>query len=66
MLENGTVLDADVVVANADLTYVYDKLLGHRDEDKAYAKDLDGRVYCSGVITFYWSLSKVCLLSGIR
>ncbi len=54
-LENGDHVTADAVIANADLPYVYEKLLP--DEDLAQSM-LKKQFSCS-VISFFWGLSKL-------
>lgn len=51
-LESGDNLSADVVVANADLPYVYSELL----PDDPYAGTLERKKYTSSAIVFYWAL----------
>jgi phytoene desaturase len=51
-LENGEFIPADFVVANADLPYVYGKML---PDDGSYRK-LAGRKYTSSAIMFYWAV----------
>lgn len=55
VLENGIEINADVIVANADLPYVYRKLL----PDKAKSKRLDNLNYSCSAICFHWGLDKV-------
>jgi phytoene desaturase len=55
ILEDGSQIKADVVVANADLPYVYRNLL----PDKAPADRLDRMKYTCSAITFYWGVDKV-------
>jgi phytoene desaturase len=54
-LENGKRITADVVVANADLPYVYRHLL----DDKKETARLDKLKYTCSALTFYWSMAKV-------
>ena len=54
-LMDGSILAADVVVANADLPYVYQNLLPNSDMGRRLE---DGRYTCSA-ITFYWGVNKV-------
>jgi phytoene desaturase len=54
MLEDGLVLRADVVVANADLGYVYRNLL----PDRAVSDRLDRLEYGCSTIMFYWGLDR--------
>jgi phytoene desaturase len=53
-LEDGRVLPADIVVANADLGYVYRCLL----PDKAASARLDRMEYGCSTIMFYWGLDR--------
>jgi phytoene desaturase len=53
-LEDGRVLRADTVVANADLGYVYRRLL----PDRAASARLDRREYGCSTIMFYWGLDR--------
>jgi phytoene desaturase len=54
LLEDGRRLSADVVVANADLPYVYRELL----PDSAPAERLDRKKYTCSAIMFYWGVDK--------
>jgi len=48
VLEDGTRLSADVVVANADLPYVYDRLLPDRPQPNGWnARNTPARPSCS-------------------
>ncbi len=49
-LKSGEKLKADIVIANADLPYVYAELL----HDEQMKKSLDKKVYTSSSIMFYW------------
>jgi phytoene desaturase len=51
-LENGEHLKADLIIANADLPYVYSELL---PEDK-YSERLEKKKYSSSAIMFYWGV----------
>jgi phytoene desaturase len=51
-LADGTVIKADLAIANADLPYVYSKLL----PDNAISKKLEKRKYTSSALMFYWSI----------
>jgi phytoene dehydrogenase-like protein len=51
-LADGRRLAADLVVANADLPYVYDKLL----PDDGSAARLAGKKYTSSALMFYWAV----------
>ncbi len=55
MLEDGTQMTADVVVANADLPYVYRELL----PDSAEADRLERKKYTCSAIMFYWGVDQV-------
>jgi phytoene desaturase len=55
ILEDGSQLSADVIVANADLPYVYDHLL----PDRAAAERLQRKKYTCSAIMFYWGVDKV-------
>jgi phytoene desaturase len=51
-LADGKVLRADVIVANADLPYVYDRLL----PDDGTARRLLQKVFTSSALMFYWGV----------
>ena len=55
LLEDGALLGADVIVANADLPYVYSQLL----PDEAEAERLEGLHYTCSAIMFYWGVDRV-------
>jgi phytoene desaturase len=55
LLEDGRRLAADLVVANADLPYVYDKLL----PDRRAAERLARMRYTCSMLMFYWGVDKV-------
>jgi phytoene desaturase len=55
ILENGSDIKADIIVANADLPYVYRKLL----PDKGKSRRLDRMRYSCSAISFHWGLDKV-------
>jgi phytoene desaturase len=55
ILNDGSEIQADVIVANADLPYVYRKLL----PDKAKSEKLDKLKYSCSAICFHWGLDKV-------
>jgi phytoene/squalene synthetase len=55
VLEDGSQLSADLIVANADLPYVYRKLL----PDKGPADRLERKKYTCSAIMFYWGVDKV-------
>ncbi len=54
-LESGEVLEADVVVSNADLVWTYNELL----PPSSYAKKLRSKDQTCSSISFYWSLNSV-------
>ncbi len=53
-LEDGRQLQADIVVANADLPYVYCNLL----PDDGTAKRLERKKYTSSAVMFFWGVDK--------
>jgi phytoene desaturase len=55
ILDDGSELKADIIVANADLPYVYRKLL----PDRGKSKRLDRMKYSCSAICFHWGLDKV-------
>ncbi|PRP88969.1 phytoene desaturase [Planoprotostelium fungivorum] len=55
VLKNGQTLDADIIICNADLPFVYDKLL--REEKQR--KKMESLKYTSSAIMFYWALDKI-------
>ncbi|KAK1775335.1 putative phytoene dehydrogenase [Copromyces sp. CBS 386.78] len=58
-LENGEVLNADLVVVNADLVYAYNNLLPKEIGGiERYASKLNNRKASCSSISFYWSLSR--------
>lgn len=62
LLQNGTSLEADVIVANADLPYVYKNLL----PDNGEAEQLERMKYTCSAIMFYWGLDKVYQKLGVH
>lgn len=54
VLEDGSVVKADVIVANADLPYVYRNLL----PDKNKSRRLDNLKYSCSAISYHWGLDK--------
>jgi phytoene desaturase (3,4-didehydrolycopene-forming) len=57
-LASGELLDADIVVANADLPHVYANMLPHRHDLEQESKRVNERMeYSCGVISFNWSVS---------
>jgi phytoene desaturase len=55
LLDDGTQIKADIVIANADLPYVYRKML----PDKRKSAHLDRLKYSCSAICFHWGLDKV-------
>jgi len=55
LLKNGKTIKADLVIANADLPYVYNELL----PDKKKAKWLKKREYSCSAIVIHWGMDKV-------
>jgi phytoene desaturase len=55
MLEDGTIVPADLVIANADLPYVYNKLL----PESRKSKQLKKKKYSCSAIVFHWGIDKV-------
>jgi phytoene desaturase (3,4-didehydrolycopene-forming) len=53
-LEDGTTIEADLVICNADLIYAYNNLL----PNTRYAKSLSTRKTSCSSISFYWSISR--------
>jgi phytoene desaturase len=55
VLEDGSTMQADVVIANADLPYVYDKLLPDRD----LAQRMMNKQFTCSTVMFYWGVDTV-------
>ena len=55
VLEDGTEIKADILLANADLPYVYRKLL----QDTRISARLDRMKYSCSAICYHWGLDKV-------
>ncbi len=55
ILQDGTEAKADIIVANADLPYVYRKLL----PDRGKSRQLDRLKFSCSAICFHWGLDKV-------
>jgi phytoene desaturase len=55
IFDDGSELKADIIVANADLPYVYRNLL----PDKGKSRRIDRMRYSCSAICFHWGLSKV-------
>jgi phytoene desaturase len=54
-LESGKIIEADFVIANPDLPYVYSELL----PDKILANRLKKKDYSCSAIVFHWGMNKV-------
>ena len=54
-LEDGAIINADVVIANADLPYVYSKLL----PESRLSRSLKKKEYSCSAIVFHWGIDKV-------
>jgi phytoene desaturase len=54
-LEGDRLLSADLVIANADLPYVYHDLLPHDNQ----TEQLENKRYSCSVISFFWGVDKV-------
>jgi phytoene desaturase len=52
VLEDGSTMSADIVIANADLPYVYDQLLPDRD----LARRMMNKQFTCSTIMFYWDV----------
>jgi len=55
LFQDGSKVKADIIVANADLPYVYRKLL----PDRRKSRRLDRLKYSCSAISFHWGLDKV-------
>ena len=55
VLNNGTEIKADIIIANADLPYVYRELL----PDKMASSKIDKKSYACSAMVFHWGLDKV-------
>jgi phytoene desaturase len=55
VLEDGSTMNADIVIANADLPYVYDRLLPDRD----LARRMMSKQFTCSALMFYWGVDKV-------
>lgn len=55
VLHDGSLLRADVIVANADLPYVYNQLL----PSNGYTERLERMKYTCSALMFYWGVDKV-------
>lgn len=54
LLADGTRLDADVILANADLPYIYQNLL----PQDGMSKSLQRKQFSSSAISFFWGMDK--------
>ncbi|KAF7990689.1 hypothetical protein HCN44_000494 [Aphidius gifuensis] len=54
-LQNGNIINSDIVICNADLVYAYNKLL----PKTPYADKLGKQKLTSSSISFYWSMKKI-------
>ncbi|RPI85713.1 MAG: phytoene desaturase [Chloroflexi bacterium] len=54
-LGDGKVINADLIIANADLPYVYQYLL----PEEPTAQDLQKKKYTCSAITFYWGVDRI-------
>jgi len=55
LLENGKTIAADLVIANADLPYVYNNLLPR----SAFSQRLKTKEYSCSALVFHWGMDKV-------
>jgi phytoene desaturase len=55
LLEDGSEIKADIIIANADLPYVYRRLL----PDRKISRKLDRLKYSCSAICYHWGLDKV-------
>lgn len=55
LLENGKVVEADIIVANADLPYIYKELL----PDAKIAERLKKKEYSCSAVVFHWGMDKI-------
>jgi phytoene desaturase len=55
LFQDGTSHKADIIIANADLPYVYRELL----PDKRIAKKIDSKKFACSAMVFHWGLRKV-------
>jgi phytoene desaturase len=59
LLENGRRIKSDVILANADLPYVYQNLLPPDPKGRGEAKRLARKRFSCSVISFFWGVDKV-------
>ncbi|KAI1824332.1 phytoene dehydrogenase [Xylaria intraflava] len=57
-LESGEVVEADIVVVNADLVYSYSNLFPQTPETRKYSEALRQKDGTCSSISFYWSLDR--------
>ena len=55
-LADGTRVEADIVVSNADLAYTYQKLLQRHERPKFSDRRLNGLKQASSALLFYWGV----------
>lgn len=55
LLEDGSTVKSDLIIANADLPYIYNHLL----EDKKVSDRMSNKKYSSSAIVFHWGLDRV-------
>jgi phytoene desaturase len=55
VLEDGSQMQADIIIANADLPYIYDQLL----PDPALAQRMMNKQFTCSTIMLYWGVDKV-------
>jgi phytoene desaturase len=55
LLQNGTLVNADLVIGNADLPYIYRELL----QEKQTTQVLKKKKYSCSAIVFHWGVSKI-------
>lgn len=60
LFEDGSNIQADIIIANADLPYVYRNLL----PDKGMSRRLEKKRYSCSAISYHWGLDKVYPLLG--
>ncbi|KAJ2994144.1 hypothetical protein HDV02_001841 [Globomyces sp. JEL0801] len=61
-LDDGSVIEADIVISNVDLVHTYSKLLPH---DDSYRKRVEKLEQTSSAICFYWGMkTKLPTLNG--
>ncbi|RPJ27502.1 MAG: phytoene desaturase [Chloroflexi bacterium] len=58
VLDDGRHIQADVVLANADLPYVYNNLLPHDPKGRGEARRLNRKRFSCSVVSFFWGVDK--------